>query len=51
MILVLNGEFMASFEIHVGQATPCSREEKKYIVFDQLNPTYAKYYRLEELEG
>ena len=29
---------------------PCSRLEKKYIVFDQLNPSYAKYYRLEELE-
>ena len=29
---------------------PCSRQEKKYIVFDQLNPAYAKYYRLEELE-
>ena len=28
----------------------CSRKHKKYIIFDQLNPSYAKYYRLEELE-
>lgn len=27
----------------------CSRLEKKYIIFDQLNPAYAKYYKLEEL--
>lgn len=27
----------------------CGREQKKYIVFDQLNPVYAKYYRREEL--
>ena len=24
--------------------TPCGAEERKYIVFDQLNPAYAKYY-------
>lgn len=27
----------------------CGRQQKKYIVFDQLNPLYAKYYRREEV--
>jgi SAM-dependent methyltransferase len=28
---------------------PCSRTARKYIVFDQLNPEYAKYYKSNEL--
>jgi SAM-dependent methyltransferase len=27
----------------------CGRREKKYIIFDQLNPTYSKYYTKEEV--
>lgn len=27
----------------------CGWEKRKYIIFDQLNPAYAKYYRREEL--
>jgi SAM-dependent methyltransferase len=27
----------------------CGRRQKKYIVFDQLNPVYAKYYKKEEV--
>lgn len=29
----------------------CSRKHKKYIVFDQLNPLYAKYYKKNEAIG
>lgn len=29
--------------------SPCSRMARKYIVFDQLNPDYAKYYKSTEL--
>lgn len=29
---------------------PCGDLEKKYIIFDQLNPRYAKYYRKKELQ-
>jgi SAM-dependent methyltransferase len=29
---------------------PCDRNEKKYIIFDQLNPDYAKYYRKQEVQ-
>lgn len=29
----------------------CSRKHKKYIVFDQLNPMYAKYYKKHEAIG
>lgn len=29
---------------------PCDRNAKKYIIFDQLNPNYAKYYREQELQ-
>jgi len=28
---------------------PCGDMEKKYIIFDQLNPTYSKYYREKEI--
>ncbi len=28
----------------------CGWEKRKYIIFDQLNPAYAKYYQREELE-
>jgi SAM-dependent methyltransferase len=28
---------------------PCGWEKRKYIIFDQLNPEYAKYYRKHEL--
>lgn len=27
---------------------PCGLEKRKYIIFDQLNPEYAKYYRKQE---
>jgi hypothetical protein len=27
----------------------CGREKKKYILFDQLNPEYAKYYKKREI--
>ena len=27
----------------------CGRKEKKYIIFDQLNPSYAKYYKRQEV--
>jgi SAM-dependent methyltransferase len=27
----------------------CGRQEKKYIIFDQLNPAYAKYYKKSEV--
>ena len=30
---------------------PCGMEKRKYIIFDQLNPTYAKYYTESELVG
>ena len=29
--------------------TPCGEKERKYIVFDQLNPAYAKYYSRRQL--
>ncbi len=29
----------------------CGWQKRKYIIFDQLNPAYAKYYRREELES
>ena len=29
---------------------PCARQEKKFIIFDQLNPDYAKYYKQEEIQ-
>lgn len=28
---------------------PCGMEKRRYIIFDQLNPTYAKYYTEQEL--
>jgi len=28
----------------------CSREQKKYIIFDQLNPSFSKYYKRHEVE-
>ena len=27
----------------------CPRQEKKYIIYDQLNPSYSKYYKKDEL--
>ena len=27
---------------------PCNFEDRKYIIFDQLNPQYAKYYKKQE---
>ena len=27
----------------------CGRKEKKYIIFDQLNPSYSKYYKKQEV--
>ena len=27
----------------------CSFEKRKYIIFDQLNPAYSKYYKKEEV--
>lgn len=29
----------------------CGWEKRKYIIFDQLNPAYAKYYKREELQA
>jgi len=29
---------------------PCARQEKKFIIFDQLNPDYAKYYKRVEIQ-
>ena len=29
----------------------CERLEKKYIIFDQLNPTYSKYYSRDDLQN
>ena len=29
----------------------CSWEKRNYIIFDQLNPSYAKYYKKNELEN
>ena len=28
----------------------CSFEKRNYIIFDQLNPSYAKYFKKEELQ-
>ena len=28
----------------------CSFEKRNYIIFDQLNPSFAKYYKKEEIE-
>jgi SAM-dependent methyltransferase len=28
----------------------CARREKKYIIFDQLNPSYSKYYKKQEVD-
>ena len=28
----------------------CSFEKRKYIIFDQLNPSYSKYYTKQDLE-
>tara|TARA_Y100000031_G_C7909812_1_gene243294 strand:- start:270 stop:455 length:186 start_codon:yes stop_codon:yes gene_type:complete len=28
----------------------CSFEKRKYIIFDQLNPSYSKYYTKKEFE-
>ena len=30
---------------------PCGNLERKYIIFDQLNPSYAKYYKADELHS
>jgi SAM-dependent methyltransferase len=29
----------------------CGRKEKKYIIFDQLNPSYSKYYKQQEVKN
>jgi SAM-dependent methyltransferase len=34
---------------HQNVFSKCGRREKKYIIFDQLNPTYSKYYREAEV--
>ena len=29
----------------------CSFEKRNYIIFDQLNPSYSKYFKKEELQA
>jgi len=36
-------------EYYINVFAKCPRQEKKYIIYDQLNPSYSKYYKKDEV--